>query len=457
MVPEELVRPDPGARRPTRAELHGAGRAVRKRLPRRELATSHRTVRDPLAIIEEQDATRIDSLLPLRRERMLADPFAFYRGTAALMAADLADDPHTGLLVTSCGDAHLGNFGFFASPERRIVFDLNDFDEAAVAPWEWDVKRLVTSVVVGGLHAGYTGTAIRRTARDVVRTYARSLRSLVALTPTERYFMHANVLFARQSLDRRSRRTLNAALARAGRRTSDRAVRRTTEVTDEGVRRFVEEPPTMTHLEVEAEEMWHLYRAYRVTLDVDVDTVLSQYVPTDVVQRVVGVGSVGTRCLLVLLQGSDDDTLVLQVKEATDSVLTRYGRVPLSRRTEEGVAAQGNGFRVVGLQRSLQVVSDPFLGSFRHEGHDYYVRQFHDMKGSIELDGLPVGPFASYAGACATMLARAHSQSPGVDRVVGYLGRSDAAVNAVVQWSFDYAQQSLADFEALRAAGPTEG
>ena len=264
---------------PTRAEMYAEGRAVRKRRPRRDLATSLRKARDPLAIIEEQNAGRVEGLVPLRLERMLADPFAFYRGTAALMAADLADDPHTGILVTSCGDAHLGNFGFFASPERRIVFDLNDFDEAAVAPWEWDVKRLVASVVVGGLHAGYAEKAIRRTARDVVRTYARSLGSLVSLTPTERYFMHANVLFARQSIDRKSRKALNAALERAGKRTSDRAVRRTTEVTADGARRFVEQPPTMTHMEVDTEEMLALYRAYRTTLGVDVDTVLSQYVP----------------------------------------------------------------------------------------------------------------------------------------------------------------------------------
>lgn len=307
-------------------------------------------------------------------------------------------------------------------------------------------------MVVGGIHAGYVEGSIRATALETVRTYARSLRSLANLSPTARYFMHSNVLYSRQSLDAKSRRALDAALERAEKRTSDRAVRRTTEVTADGTRLFVERPPTMTHLEFGLEEMLDLYGAYRATLSADVGMVLSQYVPVDVVRRVVGVGSVGTRCSLVLLEGSDGDTLMLQVKEATDSVLTQYGRIPLSQRTLDGIAEQGNGFRVVALQRILQVVSDPFLGYFRYGGRDFYVRQFHDMKGSIELEGLGLSPFEHHAGACATMLARAHAQSPTVARVVGYLGTSDVAPEAIVDWSFDYAQQSLADYNALLAS-----
>lgn len=443
------------ARVNSRAEALAEGRAARRRLPRKGLARSVPHGRDPIAILEEQNAIRLQDLIPLRTERMLASPFAFYRGTAALMAADLGEDPHTGLIVASCGDAHLSNFGFFASPERRLVFDLNDFDEAGVAPWEWDVKRLATSVVVGGVDAGYDEAAIRAITTDTVRTYQRSMASLLAMSPVARYFLHGNIDNSRAALDDRSRGALDAALARAQKRTSERAVRRTTEVGAGGVRRFVEEPPRMTHMAVEQDEMLRLYAEYRAGVGVDLSLVLSQYAPVDVVRRVVGVGSVGTRCFLVLLEGADVDTLLLQVKEATETVLNRYGGMTFPDAVVERFGAYGDGHRVVALQRVLQVVSDPFLGHFRLDGRDYYVRQFHDMKGSMELDGLGPEAFGAYAATCATMLARAHAQSPGFARIVGYLGRNSAAADAIVDWSFDYAEQSLRDFRAFRDAVAT--
>lgn len=440
------------ARVNTRAEALAEGRAVRQRLPRAGLARSDRHGRDPITILEQQNAIRLQELIPLRMERMLAGPFAFYRGTAALMAADLAQDPHTGLAVASCGDAHLSNFGFFASPERRLVFDLNDFDEAGLAPWEWDVKRLSTSVVVGGVDAGYDEATIRALTAETVRTYQRSLATLLAMSPVARYFLHGNLDASRASLDEKSHRALDAALARAQKRTSDRAVRRTTEAGAGGARRFVEEAPRMTHAAVDRDEMPRLYEEYRAGVEIDLSLVLAQYAPVDIVRRVVGVGSVGTRCFLVLLEGADGDTLLLQVKEATDSVLGRYGGMTFSDRTVERIGTYGNGYRVVALQRILQVVSDPFLGHLRFDGRDYYVRQFHDMKGSIELEGLEPDGFGAYASACATMLARAHAQSPGFARIVGYLGRNSAAADAIVDWSFDYAEQSLSDFRALQEA-----
>jgi len=444
------------ARENSRAESLAEGRSARRRLARKGLAGSVPHARDPIAILEEQNALRLPELLPLRTERMLASPFAFYRGTAALMAADLAEDPHTGLMVVSCGDAHLSNFGFFATPERRLAFDLNDFDEAGVAPWEWDVKRLTTSVVVGGADAGYDEDVIRSVATETVRTYQRSLASLLALSPVERYYMHTDLRSSRAGLDQRSLAgldaALDAALARARKRTSERAVRRTTEIGEDGVRRFVEDPPRMTHLQVEQEEMVPFFEEYRAGVGIDLGLVLSQYAPVDAVRRVVGVGSVGTRCSLVLLGGADGDTLLLQVKEATDSVLARYGGTAFSEATAERFAASGNGLRVVALQQILQVVSDPFLGHFRRDGRDFYVRQFHDMKGAIDLEGLEPEAFGPYAAACATMLARAHAQSPGFARVVGYLGRNHTAAGAIVDWSFDYADQSLRDFRALQDA-----
>jgi len=446
----------------SRAESRELGKSLRRITSRGDLATRRPADRDAAAHLAQQNEDRVQDLVPLRMQRMLEDPFAFYRGTAGLMALDLARDPHSGILVASSGDAHISNFGFFASPERRLVFDLNDFDEAAVAPWEWDLKRLATSVVIGGIHAEYAESDIRRVALSVVSAYLSGLARMSALSPTERYFMHASIDFARRNLSRDGKRMLRAAIQAAERRTAARAVRRTTERDQDGRLRFVEEPPTMTHFdpsqarpapgEPRSETLAELFAEYRATLPLDVDTVLAQFEATDLARRVVGVGSVGTRCFLQLLQGADEDALVLQVKEAGRSVLERYGGIAQPQRIVEGVAAAGEGFRVVGLQRVLQAVSDPFLGHLRANGRDFYVRQFHDMKGSVELKGLRLDAFRDYVHACALLLARAHAQSPSAVQVVGYAGRSDAAPRAIVTWAFDYARQSSADFEQVRSA-----
>lgn len=439
----------------SRGEARLRGRSRREHTPREALAQRSTAARDVVAHIAEQNASRDQDLVPLRIERMLANPFAFYRGTAGLMALDLAADPHSGILIAACGDAHISNFGFFASPERKLVFDLNDFDEAAIAPWEWDVKRLVTSIVVGGIHAEYSDREIRKAARRSVRAYRKGLESSLQTSPLERYYMHGNIDFARRTMSPEAQLVLKAAIKAAEKRTSSRAIRRTTELGEDGILRFVEQPPTMMRTTVEqrgpGESAAQLYAHYRDTVNIDIDTVLSQYTPTDLARRVVGVGSVGTRCYLQLLQGADGDALLLQVKEASESVLQRYGRIPQPSRITEGVPVYGNGYRVVGLQRILQAVSDPFLGHLRRGEHDYYVRQFHDMKGSIELEGLAFRPFLDYARACGAMLARAHAQSPSSGQIVGYFGKSDAAADAIIDWSFAYAAQSLRDFESLRA------
>ncbi|SFS14956.1 Uncharacterized conserved protein, DUF2252 family [Microbacterium sp. cf046] len=446
----------------SRAESRELGKSLRRVIARSELAEHRPVQRDAVAHLREQNATRVPELVPVRMERMLASPFAFYRGTAGLMALDLGKDPHSGILVAACGDAHISNFGFYASPERQLVFDLNDFDEAAVAPWEWDLKRLITSVIVGGREAGYHEPDVEKVARRAVAQYIAVLRSMVELSPTGRYFMHLNVDSARRQLSRDGRRVLNAALAAAERRTSVRAIRRTTEREPDGKLRFVENPPTMVRFRLDdatplhagepPESIHALFAQYRDTVSIDVDTVLAQYEPTDLARRVVGVGSVGTRCYLQLLQGADEDALLLQVKEAGESVLSQYGHIPQPARITDGVAASGEGFRVVGMQRVLQAVSDPFLGHLQANGRAFYVRQFHDMKGSVELDGLPLDAYSDYVIACAGLLGRAHAQSPTAGQVLGYVGRSDAATRAIVAWSVAYADQSLRDYETASAA-----
>lgn len=454
-MPDDFVREDAML---SRVDAYALGRSKRVQTPRRALAefsvSGGGAPRDVMAHLDEQNATREHDLVPLRMERMLANPFAFYRGTAGLMALDLGRAPHSGVMVAACGDAHISNFGFFASPERKLVFDLNDFDEAAVAPWDWDLKRLVTSIVVGGMNAGYSEREIRRAARHTVRAYRRGLTSLLETSPLERYYMHGNVDFARNSLSSETQALLKDVLKAATKRTAKRAVKRTTEMGDDGILRFVEHPPTMMHVDSDVlgagATRAELFVQYRETVPLDIDTVLAQYVPTDLVRRVVGVGSVGTQCFLQLLQGSDGNALLLQVKEASESVLSRYGGIAQPSRVTAGIAGHGQGFRVVNLQRILQAVSDPFLGHMQRGDRDFYVRQFHDMKGSVELEGLDYLPFLDYVRTCGGMLARAHAQSPTAGQVVGYLGTTNAAIDAIIEWSFSYAAQSLRDFQTVR-------
>ena len=437
----------------SRADAYARGRQLRRTTPRGALAERSTAHRDAVAHIREQNEDRNQELVPLRMERMLENPFAFYRGTAGLMAMDLARDPHSGIVVAACGDAHISNFGFYASPERKLVFDLNDFDEAGAAPWDWDLKRLVTSVVVGGMHAEYTEREVRKAAQGTVRAYRSALTTMLERNPYERYYMHSNIRFARSLLSADAQKVLHHAIRTARKRTNQRAVRRTTQIDHDGRLRFVERPPAMTTAPVQNTDVVpRLFAEYRRTVSLDVRTVLAQYTPTDLARRVVGVGSVGTRCFLQLLQSPDGDALLLQVKEAGQSVLQRYGGIPQPSSSAQDVAAHGQGTRVVQLQRVLQAVSDPFLGHLQNDDRDYYVRQFHDMKGSIDLAGLDFVPFFDYVRTCALLLARAHAQSPAAGQILGYLGKSEAATEAVVDWSFSYARQSLLDYEALRAA-----
>ncbi len=438
---------------PSQQELIQTGRELRKRVPRRSLATLGDRPRDPLGILDAQNSTRVQSLIPLRTERMSASAFAFYRGTAALMAADLADDPHTGLLVAACGDAHVSNFGFYASRTRNLMFDLNDFDESAWAPWEWDLKRLVASVVIGARHSGRSDEVTDRATVGAVMAYRHVLNEAMALSPTQRFFTHFDAEAGMDRLKGDSKRVLQAAIRSAQKRTGERAVRRLTTKDADGRMRFIERPPTMTRMDPEAERDLHVYvERWHETAAQDVRLLVQHYDVADVARRVVGVGSVGTRCSLVLMQDQDDHALILQSKEANVSVLEQYGRITQPERLTAAIASHGEGARVVAMQRILQSVSDPFLGYLRGAQADLYVRQFNDMKGGIEVDQIEDRPFIQYAQACAATLARAHSQSPGAAAIVGYLGSGKVAAEAITAWSHAYADLSAKDFEAFLAA-----
>jgi len=438
---------------PSRAAQARAGRDARRTTPRRTLAQLTTSGRDPLGILERQNATRVPELIPLRTERMSASPFTFYRGTAALMAADLARDAGTGIHVASCGDAHVANFGYYASPQRTLVFDLNDFDEAAWAPWEWDVKRLVTSIVIAGQATGRDDAVVRDAALATVRTYARSIAAYVQRSPVERYYEHFDAAGALAMVDRQGRKVVKSAIRGAQRRTGERAARKLTEADADGRLRFIEAPPTMTHADARVQEgVQRAVDEYLQTVNIDIRVLLQNYVASDTVRRVVGVGSVGTRCYVTVLQDGDGNALLLQTKEAGRSVLIEHGGRVQPPAVAAHIAAHGEGGRVVALQRVLQGVSDPFLGHMKAGPVHYYVRQFRDMKGGIDAETLDDAPFALYARACATTLARAHSQSPNAAVVAGYLGDGRSAGEAIVAWSYAYADLSRADYDAFVAA-----
>ncbi|MGK0740302.1 DUF2252 domain-containing protein [Leucobacter sp. Z1108] len=441
------------------AERLEAGRRLRSRVPRRSVAQMTAGRRDPLAILDEQNATRVPELVPLRAERMAASPFAFYRGTAAIMAADLAADVHSGIVMPAGGDAHVANFGFYASPQQTLVFDLNDFDEAAWAPWDWDLKRLITSVIIAGQATGRSEEATSAAALGAVRAYSVTLRASTRLSPRARYYQHFDAAAGLESLEPESARALRRAIRQAKRRTGERAAKKLTTVDPSGRLRFVEHPPTMVRSDPEMQQrVHHHFRRYLESANTDIRLLMRNYAVSDFARRVVGVGSVGTRCALLLLQDGDQHPLILQSKEANRSVLEQYGKIPQPRVLRETVTEHGQGGRVVAMQRILQSVSDPFLGYLRGEGVDVYVRQFHDMKGGIDAETLEDEPFLTYAQACAVTLARAHSQSPFSVIASGYVGGGRALGEALLEWGHAYAALSHADYEkfvAVAGAAPT--
>jgi uncharacterized protein (DUF2252 family) len=435
-------------------EDQARGRALRKTAPRRSLAQLTPSTRTATEILVDQNAGRLTELVPLRFARMLADPFSFYRGSAAVMAADLAASPSSGIEIMCCGDAHVSNFGLYAAPHRSIVFDLNDFDEAAVAPSEWDVKRLITSAIIGGRHAGYPAKAIRRCVEEALAGYQTSLEAMLEeMNVLDRYYLRVEPEHYTGKVSKGLQAVIQKTISRARTRTSARVFKQITEIGPDGTPRLREAPPVLQHVDEDIEALLvESIQEYLSAVPADVALLLSHFRVTDVALRVVGVGSVGTRCYLVILVGPNGTPLILQIKEATRSVLDQYGGWPQPDTLTASVAANGQGVRVTDGQQILQAVSDVFLGTTRKDGRDYYVRQFHDMKGTVDTEGMSPSTFSEYVVACAVLLARAHSQSANASILRGYVGTSDAVHRAVAEWSYAYADKSLDDFHQLRAA-----
>ncbi|WP_240977263.1 DUF2252 domain-containing protein [Planctomonas sp. JC2975] len=436
------------------ADLFEAGRAAREQVPRSAQAEYQPPPgRDPLGILRTQHESRLPWLVELRIERMSSDPFAFYRGTAAIQAADLHAGPNSGAEVIICGDAHLSNFGIFRSPERAMVFDINDFDEAFSGPWEWDVKRLLTSVVLAGRSLGMPPADLKAAVVDAARMYRDGLRNALNLPLYGRYFTPTD-MFRRQTLDPDFERMVKRTLKQSEKRTSARVASRTLEEDADGSLRFVEQPPILTRLEPEMRPLIdQVFESYRRSLPPNIALMLSQYTVVDVARRVVGVGSVGTRCFIIALADPTGDVQILQLKEANLSVIEEFGHVPPAfGYLDAELQTEHQGYRVVGCQRILQAVSDPFLGYLNLEQYSFYMRMFRNRNASFEIAAMNRNQFTTYAQACSVVLARAHARSPKASYAAGYMGKGDSFARAVAEWSHAYAVQAEIDYDLFAQA-----
>jgi uncharacterized protein (DUF2252 family) len=432
----------------TPTERAQRGKAARKRVPRSSHALWLPPVDrpDPVAVLQRQGRDRLPELLPVRYGRMATTPFAFLRGAAAVMAADLASQPNTGLGVQLCGDAHLLNFGVYASPERVLLFDLNDFDETFPGPFEWDVKRLAASVAVAGRENGFPEPKVRGAVLAAAAAYRASMRRLAALGELAVWYERIeaeSVPAIARSARRRSR--VESTLTRARRRTSLQALGKLTETVD-GQPRIIQVPPLLEPAGApDMASLRKIFSDYRSTLAEERRVLLDRYRFVDAARKVVGVGSVGTRCFIVLLLGRNgDDPLFLQIKEATKSVLEDH--LPSGPYIHPG-------HRVVAGQRLLQAAGDIFLGWMTGpQGRAYYWRQLRDMKGSADVAGITPAGLVEYAGLCGTALARAHARSGDRIAIAGYLGTTDVFDRAVADFAQSYAAQTVTDHAALGAA-----
>ncbi|WP_433291820.1 DUF2252 domain-containing protein [Actinoplanes sp. CA-030573] len=439
------------------------GRDARKRVPPESHAIHEPAKeRDPVAILQEQDADRLPELVPIRHGRMGLSPFAFLRGAAAVMAADLATGPDSGLTVQLCGDAHLLNFGVFGSPERRLVFDINDFDETYPGPWEWDVKRLAASLAVAGRENGFGRKARRAVTLAMAATYRRTMAEFAGMRDLDVWYARADVddvvTMLGDQLDKARRKNLDKARSKAMTRDSLQAYRKLTTVVD-GSRRIAADPPLIVPVrdlvpDVEwqelAADLQTLFTGYRDSLADDRRHLFDRYEFVDMARKVVGVGSVGTRCWIVLFTGRDEnDPLLLQVKEAGPAVFAAH---------RPGASPHANqGHRVVSGQRLMQAASDIFLGWDRVPGfdgrtRDFYVRQLRDWKGAAVVESMdPVG-LRVYATICGWTLARAHARTGDRIAIAAYLGEDEAIDQAVAEFAEHYADQTERDHAALRTA-----
>jgi uncharacterized protein (DUF2252 family) len=455
-----MVDPLKGSQSPD--ERAAAGKAARTDAPRSShgewAVASDRP--DPVGLLEAQASSRVGQLVPLRYARMLASPFAFYRGAAAVMAADLAGTPRSGFAVQLCGDAHLSNFGAFASPDRELLFDVNDFDETLPGPWEWDVMRLAASFAVAGRESGFKRRERLDIAAAMAEEYRLAMRRLADLGNLEVWYTKMDVPTIAErwgaAAGKKEEAAFRRSLAKTQAKDRMRALSKLTREVD-GELRIVSEPPLIVPIEelfpgeeakIEA-GVQEILADYRDTLPEDRQVLLDSYRFVHAAMKVVGVGSVGTRAWIALLLGRDEgDPLFLQIKEAQRSVLEPYA---------EPSAFANQGERVVQGQRLVQAASDILLGWVEAKGldgetRDYYVRQLWDQKGSAKVERMDPAALTAYAQICGTTLAHAHARSGDRIAIAAYLGKGDTFDKAIAAFSETYADQNESDYAALKAA-----
>jgi uncharacterized protein (DUF2252 family) len=448
----------------TVAERVAMGKAARTAAPRSSHAVFERDPNrpSPLALLAGQDSTREPELVPIRYGRMAVSPFTYFRGAALPMASDLSRTPHSGLEVQLCGDAHLANFGLFASPERRLVFDVNDFDETLPGPWEWDVKRLAASLEVAARNDGYSRKQRQRIVVAAAEEYRRAMREFAAWPALRVWYAHAaaedvETAYASE-FSEAQRRRFDATVARARTRDNLGTLRKLTESTEDGLR-FVSDPPMIERIDQLVRDRRRAGRlkrqltgvmdAYRDTLEPERRTLLHRYRMVDMARKVVGVGSVGTRCWVIMLLGNDGrDPLFLQAKEAGPSVLEQF---------LEPSEYDNSGQRVVVGQRMMQAVSDIFLGWVHVTGmdgrpRDFYVRQLRDWKGSADVETMRPAGMLAYGRLCAWTMARAHARSGDPVAIAAYLGSGTSFETAINEFAGVYADQNERDYADLLAA-----
>ncbi|MEV6945201.1 DUF2252 domain-containing protein [Streptomyces sp. NPDC051172] len=445
------------------SERAALGRAARVSLPRSAHAAFEPDTKrpDPVDIIERQSATRVPELVPIRYGRMLESAFRFYRGAAAIMASDLGASPHTGLMAQLCGDAHLLNFRLLASAERHLVFDINDFDETLPGPFEWDVKRLAVSLVIAGRANSFAAEDCATVVRESVRAYRERMREFAGMRTLDIWYARDDAAqveaILSERLSRSERRRIDTASAKARTRTSLQAAGKLTRLVD-GAPRIISDPPLITPLDelqpgTEGDGLQGTLRAlvadYARTLSSERRHLLSRFHVVDMARKVVGVGSVGTRCWIILLLGrDDDDPLLLQAKEAGNSVLAPYSGASLY---------ENQGERVVAGQRLMQAASDIFLGWKHMTGidggeRDFYVRQLRDWKGIARPETMGPATLALFGRLCGASLARAHARSGDPIAIGAYLGGGDSFDRALARFAQVYADQNERDHRALADA-----
>ena len=459
----DAATPAPKVTHLTASERVARGKAAREDVPRASHSALETSAdRDPVAIVDADTPSRVPELVPIRYGRMLVSPFTFYRGAASLMAHDLAATPRAGLKVQLCGDAHLSNFGGFASPSRDLVFDLNDFDETLPGPFEWDVKRLAASFEIAGRDRGFDERMRRATVLTVVRAYRESMRAFAAMNNLGVWYSRLDatemVASLRSQRDKKQAKVMEREVAKARTKDSMKAFAKLTHEVD-GEPRIISDPPLIVPIAELAESIGadpdevianvlELYRGYRRTLQPDRRILLEGFRYVDLARKVVGVGSVGTRCWILLLLGRDDgDPLFLQVKETGPSVLE-----PSLGRSQY----RNHGQRVVEGQRLMQAASDIFLGWIRNKTtlddtaqRDFYVRQLWDWKTSVDLETIEPRGLEIYAQACGWTLARAHARSGDRIAIGAYLGKNDVFDRALADFAVAYADLNERDYTTL--------